>query len=270
MDFKLASSGALCAALLLGCSSAPKLTLPSGQWENINVPPASPASGFSSFSQAPAAAPVAQPLPVATPAPVVAAAALPKAAPPVAIAPVPASVTTNTARADKPAIITASAPPAPSAPSAPSAAVVPPKTVSKPAPALKTAQVAATTQVPTVAPTKVLAAPPAKPVVTVVAPVSPPIKLAPIIKPLEQWQISPGDATLRKALSKWAARAGWQLVWEASVDVPINVNATFEGDFRTAVKRLFQSLSAADVNLSGMLYAGNKVLRVTESGRRAQ
>lgn len=263
MDFKLASSGALCAALLLGCSSAPKLTLPSGQWENINVPPASPVSGFSSFSQAPAAAPVAQPLPVATPAPVVAA-ALPKAAPPVAIAPVPASVTTNAARADKPAIITASAPPAPLA------AVVPPKTVSKPAPALKTAQVAATTQVPTIAPTKVFAAPPTKPVVTVVAPVTPPIKLAPIIKPPEQWQISPGDATLRKALSKWAARAGWQLVWEASVDVPINVNATFEGDFRTAVKRLFQSLSAADVNLSGMLYAGNKVLRVTESGRRAQ
>lgn len=264
MDFKLASSGALCAALLLGCSSAPKLTLPSGQWENINVPPASPASGFSSFSQAPAAAPVAQPVPVATPAPVVAAVAPPKAAPPVAIAPVQASLTTNAARADKPAIITASAPPAPPT------AVVPPKTVSKPAPALKPAQVAATTQVPTVAPTKVFAAPPAKPVVTVVAPVSPPIKLAPIIKPLEQWQISPGDATLRKALSKWAARAGWQLVWEASVDVPINVNATFEGDFRTAVKRLFQSLSAADVNLSGMLYAGNKVLRVTESGRRAQ
>lgn len=264
MDFKLASSGALCAALLLGCSSAPKLTLPSGQWENINVPPANPASGFSSFSQAPAAAPAAQPVPVATPAPVVAAVAPPKAAPPVAIAPVPASVTTNAARADKPAIIIASAPPAPPA------AVVPPKTVSKPAPALKPAQVAATTQVPTVAPTKVFAAPPAKPVVTVVAPMSPPIKLAPIIKPLEQWQISPGDATLRKALSKWAARAGWQLVWEASVDVPINVNATFEGDFRTAVKRLFQSLSAADVNLSGMLYAGNKVLRVTESGRRAQ
>ncbi len=78
------------------------------------------------------------------------------------------------------------------------------------------------------------------------------------------------DVTLRRALGRWAAKAGWQLVWEASVDVPINVNATFEGDFRTAVKRLFQSLSAADVNLTGMLYAGNRVLRVTESGRRAQ
>lgn len=264
MDFKLASSGALCAALLLGCSSAPKLTLPSGEWENINVPPASPASGFSSFSQAPAIAPVAQPAPAAAPVTTVATAAPSKAAPPVAIAPVQAAVATNTARMDKPANNTASVQPAPSA------AVVPPKTVSTPVPAPKPALGAATAQVPTVAPPKVFAATPAKPVVTVVAPVSPPIKLAPIIKPPEQWQISPADATLRKALSKWAARAGWQLVWEASVDVPINVNATFEGDFRTAVKRLFQSLSASDVNLSGMLYAGNKVLRVTESGRRAQ
>lgn len=91
------------------------------------------------------------------------------------------------------------------------------------------------------------------------------------IKPLpEQWVIAASDTTLRRALNKWAVRAGWQLVWEASVDVPINVTASFEGDFRTAVKRLFQSLSAADVNLNGMLYAGNRVLRVTESGRRAQ
>ncbi|MBD8577565.1 toxin co-regulated pilus biosynthesis Q family protein [Pseudomonas syringae] len=99
----------------------------------------------------------------------------------------------------------------------------------------------------------------------VVAKVTPPPKPAP-----EQWVIAASDATLRRALNKWAVKAGWQLVWEASVDVPINVTASFEGDFRTAVKRLFQSLSAADVNLNGMLYAGNRVLRVTESGRRAQ
>lgn len=99
----------------------------------------------------------------------------------------------------------------------------------------------------------------------VIAKVSPPPKPIP-----EQWMLNTSDVTLRRALGKWAAKAGWQLVWDASVDVPINVTATFEGDFRSAVKRLFQSLSAADVNLTGMLYAGNKVLRVTESGRRAQ
>ena len=82
--------------------------------------------------------------------------------------------------------------------------------------------------------------------------------------------VSPADVTLRRALLKWTARAGWQLVWEASVDVPLNVNASFDGDFRSAVKRLFSSLSAAEVNLTGLMYSGNHVLRVTESGRRAQ
>jgi hypothetical protein len=117
--------------------------------------------------------------------------------------------------------------------------------------------------VPTVAPAKDFPTAVVPPVV--VAKVAPPPKPAP-----EQWKLNTSDVTLRRALGKWAAKAGWQLVWDASVDVPINVTATFEGDFRSAVKRLFQSLSAADVNLTGMLYAGNKVLRVTESGRRAQ
>ncbi|AXQ50977.1 hypothetical protein DZC31_30125 (plasmid) [Stenotrophomonas rhizophila] len=88
--------------------------------------------------------------------------------------------------------------------------------------------------------------------------------------PAESWIVSPADATLRHALGKWAARAGWQLVWEASVDVPVTVSASFDGDFRSAVKRLFSSLSAAEVNLTGLMYSGNRVLRVTESGRRAQ
>ncbi|WP_117144097.1 toxin co-regulated pilus biosynthesis Q family protein [Pseudomonas coronafaciens] len=113
------------------------------------------------------------------------------------------------------------------------------------------------------------------PVAKVIAPaVAPPVVVAKTVVPpkpaQEPWAISPADKTLRRSLSKWAARAGWQLVWDASVDVPVNVEAKFNGDFRTAVKLLFQSLSAADVNLTGQMFAGNRVLRVTESGRRAQ
>lgn len=100
-----------------------------------------------------------------------------------------------------------------------------------------------------------------------VAPASAPVS---VTRADPTWIVSPSDATLRHALSKWAARAGWQLVWDASVDVPVTVSASFDGDFRTAVKALFSSLSAADVNLSGIMYTGNRVLRVTETGQRAQ
>lgn len=86
----------------------------------------------------------------------------------------------------------------------------------------------------------------------------------------ESWIVSPSDGTLRRVLSKWAARAGWQIHWEAAVDLPVTVGASFEGDFRSAIKGLFSSLSASEVNLSALLYTGNRVLRVTESGQRAQ
>lgn len=108
------------------------------------------------------------------------------------------------------------------------------------------------------------AAPAAKPPLD---PASPPVSV-PRADP--SWIVSPSDGTLRHALSKWAAQAGWQLVWDASVDVPVTVSASFDGDFRHAVKALFSSLSAADVNLSGIMYTGNRVLRVTETGQRAQ
>lgn len=87
---------------------------------------------------------------------------------------------------------------------------------------------------------------------------------------LQQWEVSPSDATLRNSLRKWTEKAGWQLLWEAGSDVPIPVKATFDGDFRTAVLALFDTLSASEVALNGLMYRGNKVLRVVEAGYRAE
>lgn len=87
---------------------------------------------------------------------------------------------------------------------------------------------------------------------------------------LQQWEVSPSDATLRNSLRRWTEKAGWQLLWEAGSDVPIPVKATFEGDFRSAVLALFDTLSASEVALNGLMYRGNKVLRVVEAGYRAE
>ena len=87
---------------------------------------------------------------------------------------------------------------------------------------------------------------------------------------LESWEITPADATLRNSLRKWTEKAGWQLLWEAGSDVPIPVKASFEGDFRTAVLALFDTLSASEVALNALMYRGNKVLRVVEVGHRAE
>ncbi|KAA8689658.1 VirB7 [Pseudomonas caricapapayae] len=54
MNFKLALSGLLSAALLSGCGSAPKLSEPEGQWEDMPF----------THAPKPRAAPVATPAPV--------------------------------------------------------------------------------------------------------------------------------------------------------------------------------------------------------------
>lgn len=84
------------------------------------------------------------------------------------------------------------------------------------------------------------------------------------------WVVSLSDVTLRRVLVKWATKEGWQLSWDASVDVPVTVSASLNSDFKSAVKLLFLSLSTSDVNLKVVLYTENRVLRVTESGQRAQ
>lgn len=76
------------------------------------------------------------------------------------------------------------------------------------------------------------------------------------------WEISPADGTLRNAFTRWAGAAGWQLSWDAPVDYPINVRATFSGSFDEAVGSVATALETADVPLQVTFYRANKVLRV--------
>lgn len=259
MNTTLTASAVICAALLSGCGTAPKLPVPTGEWED--------------FSQTPSYTPRTPHQLPSSPNPAV----VPPASKPAqalivkTVEPVEPAKSTGSVMVVKQSSSPSTALPASSA----QGQSLESKPATGPAPA---ASVVGSTQHPVAKPAASTPSVPAASLVSQppkVIPVSPtpPTVVAKVVPPKpiqEQWAMTASDVTLRRALGKWAAKAGWQLVWEASVDVPINVTATFEGDFRTAVKRLFQSLSAADVNLTGMLYAGNRVLRVTESGRRAQ
>ncbi len=76
------------------------------------------------------------------------------------------------------------------------------------------------------------------------------------------WEISPSDGTLRNAFARWAGAAGWQLSWDAPVDYPIDVRASFQGSFDEAVGSVATALENADVPLQVTFYRANKVLRV--------
>lgn len=271
MNAMLTANAVICAALISGCGTAPMLSVPTGEWEEFSQSPVTPSRQYAAPRPVAAQSPPPQAVPAVTASGPVKEAgatvlksainlpgpALPKSeVAPILVQPTSAPVTKvaevvqSHGRPGPAAQVVAEASKSASVAntqvsSASSSSVVPVKTVT------------------TVAPAKIIPAAIVPPVVVA--------KIAPALKPIpEQWILNTSDVTLRRALAKWAIKAGWQLVWDASVDVPINASATFEGDFRSVVKRLFQSLSAADVTLSAVLYSGNRVLRVTESGHRAQ
>lgn len=84
-----------------------------------------------------------------------------------------------------------------------------------------------------------------------------------LIAPLEAWEIKPGG--LRVQISAWAAQAGYQVVWKADTDFLMESQASFQGDFLSAVKSLFWGLQrTGDHSLRVTVYQGNKVLEITE------
>lgn len=86
----------------------------------------------------------------------------------------------------------------------------------------------------------------------------------------KKWIVNAADSSARKTLDQWSKEANWDLVWNASNDVVIEANAEFSGDFPTAVTKLLDAISGADVKLVGAIYTDNNVLVVTEIGKRKQ
>lgn len=87
------------------------------------------------------------------------------------------------------------------------------------------------------------------------------------IAPEKTWQIIRGT-DLRAQLDNWSTAAGWSLVWDSEYSYLIQANATFKGDYISAVKQLFTALGDdVNPNLYPELYQGNFVLKVSNQAR---
>lgn len=255
MNRKLIAGELLCAALLLGCTAPPKLSVPSGDWVDIALPPplippatTAPPAAAPSTSQGPVKALPSQTGPIPAGQPAVSVAGTPAAAG-------GGSVTSPQATL-RPILGTMqSAPGKPIGPAVPGVVQVASAVPQLPK-----------KEIPTVAPPKVFGSTPPVPIEALITPSAKP---APPPKPKEIWSVSPQDVNVRRALMRWADKAGWQVEWQASEDILISSSASFEGDFKSAVDQLFSALTTTDVGLVPMRYK-NKVIRVTESGKRAK
>lgn len=94
-----------------------------------------------------------------------------------------------------------------------------------------------------------------------------PSQPAPAIE-ASMWEVMPTDRTLNTTFSRWAAAAGWQLVWDLEVDFPIEARAVLSGSFEEAITKVAQSMSNASLPIQATFYAGNRVLRIVAKGSK--
>jgi len=108
------------------------------------------------------------------------------------------------------------------------------------------------------------AVPAAEPVRTVEAAV--PVPAPAPSAPAQAWEIVPADKTLNAALARWAAAAGWQLLWELPVDYSVDARTTIHGSFEEAVTMVARSMESAEIPMKAIFYNGNRVLRIVARG----
>lgn len=80
------------------------------------------------------------------------------------------------------------------------------------------------------------------------------------------WEIVVTDKTLNATLARWAASAGWQLLWELPVDYAVEARTHVRGTFEEAVSIVASSMETAEIPMKAVFYQGNKVLRIMAKG----
>ena len=85
---------------------------------------------------------------------------------------------------------------------------------------------------------------------------------------LSTWDIAVTDVSLNAVLTRWAAIAGWQLVWELPVDYALESRLTLTGTFEEAVEAVAQSMASAEEPMQAIFYKTNRVVRIVAKGAR--
>jgi len=89
---------------------------------------------------------------------------------------------------------------------------------------------------------------------------------APAAPVTRTWEITAADKTIKGALSRWAAEAGWQFVWDVPTDYAVDADATIHGTLEQALRQVADALKRSQVPIQVILYGGNKVIRVVGEG----
>ena len=91
----------------------------------------------------------------------------------------------------------------------------------------------------------------------------------PKTKVIPLWVISPEDKTLRNSLAKWCKQSGWQLVWNAHANYPVDTSWSINSSFESAVNEVLSATQHSEIPLMAVMYDSNRVLEIysTASGK---
>lgn len=81
---------------------------------------------------------------------------------------------------------------------------------------------------------------------------------------VQQWQVRRADVTVRRMLQRWGQEAGWQLVWDAPRDFPIETELQLSGRIEQVVSAVVESLAITDYPVQARI---NSELRIIRIGR---
>lgn len=76
------------------------------------------------------------------------------------------------------------------------------------------------------------------------------------------WTVELADQTFYQTLLRWCRLAGWQLVWEADRDFPIDAQVTLQGNFLHALDQSMRSLRETDYPVQARVNPDTRVVRV--------
>ncbi len=81
---------------------------------------------------------------------------------------------------------------------------------------------------------------------------------------VQQWQVRRTDVSVRRMLQRWGSDAGWQLVWDAPRDFPIETELQLSGRIEQVVSAVIESLATTDYPVQARI---NSELRIIRIGR---
>jgi hypothetical protein len=78
----------------------------------------------------------------------------------------------------------------------------------------------------------------------------------------QQWQVRRADVSVRRMLQRWGQQAGWQVLWDAPRDFPIETELQLSGRIEQVVSAVVESLAITDFPVQARINSELRIIRI--------